>query len=193
MDDLAFLHPPARLQRILERTRNIGFDMASETRTGRFLRTLAASKPGGRLLELGTGTGVATAWLLDGMDAAARLISVDADPAVQQIARDGLAGDPRLSLQTEDALAFLPRQPAGSFDLVFADALPGKYEGLHEALRMVRRGGFYVVDDLLPQPNWPEGHAAKVPRLLADLSHHPEFSVVPLAWASGLLMAVRIV
>ena len=193
MDDLAFLHPPARLERILEHTRDIGFDMASETRTGAFLRTLAASKPGGRLLELGTGTGVGTAWLLDGMDAAARLISVDADPAVQQIARNALAGDPRLSLQIEDALAFLARQPAGSFDLVFADALAGKYEGLHEALRVVRRGGFYIVDDLLPQPNWPEGHAAKVPRLLADLSHHPEFSVLPLAWASGLLMAVRIV
>jgi hypothetical protein len=44
--------------------------------TGLFLRTLAASKPAGRFLELGTGTGVATAWLLDGMDHASRSCSM---------------------------------------------------------------------------------------------------------------------
>jgi predicted O-methyltransferase YrrM len=53
--------------------------MASEPKTGAFLAALAASKPGGRLLELGTGTGLGAAWLLAGMDAAARLDTVDAD------------------------------------------------------------------------------------------------------------------
>ena len=27
----------------------------------------------------------------------------------------------------------------------------------------------YVIDDLLPQPNWPDGHAPKVPALIDDL------------------------
>jgi predicted O-methyltransferase YrrM len=53
--------------------------MASEPLVGALLRSLAASKPGGRFLELGTGTGVATAWLLDGMDDRATLVSVDND------------------------------------------------------------------------------------------------------------------
>jgi tRNA A58 N-methylase Trm61 len=48
---------------------------------------MAASKPGGRMLETGTGTGVGTCWLLDGMDATARLTTVDIDPTVQTIAR----------------------------------------------------------------------------------------------------------
>jgi len=39
----------------------LGFTMGSEPRTGALLRTLAASKPGGRFLELGTGTGVGRA------------------------------------------------------------------------------------------------------------------------------------
>lgn len=68
MDDLSYIRPPAALARILKRSAEIGFEMASEDRTGALLRTLAASKPGGRFLELGTGTGVATAWVLDGMD-----------------------------------------------------------------------------------------------------------------------------
>jgi len=44
---------------------------------------------------------------------------------------------------------------------VFADALAGKYDGLSEALCVVKAGGFYVIDDMLPQPNWPDGHAPK--------------------------------
>jgi predicted O-methyltransferase YrrM len=56
--------------------------MACEPRAGALLRTLAAFKPAGRLLELGTGTGVGTAWLLAEINGAARLITVDTDPEV---------------------------------------------------------------------------------------------------------------
>lgn len=77
--------------------------MTSEPRTGSFLRTLAALKPGGRLLELGTGTGLGTAWHLDGMDATSTLDSVDRDPAVQAIARRHLGGDARITFHSEDA------------------------------------------------------------------------------------------
>jgi predicted O-methyltransferase YrrM len=62
--------------------------MPSEADTGALLRFLAASKPGGRMLELGTGTGLATAWLLDGTGRCASLVSVDVDPVVQDVARD---------------------------------------------------------------------------------------------------------
>jgi len=191
MEELALIESPARLVRITERTAAIGFGMASEPRTGALLRTLAASKPGGRLLELGTGTGVATCWLLDGMSPDSHLISVDVDASVQGVAREALSDDPRLTLVTEDAIAFLRRQERASFDLVFADALRGKYEGLDEALGVVKRGGFYIIDDLLPQPNWPEGHAAKVPGLIVQLFSHPDFHALSMAWASGIVIAVR--
>src|SRR5262252_7143004 len=96
------LQRPIALDAIYRDTAELGFDMASEDKTGTLLRTLAASKPGGRFLELGTGTGVATAWLLDGMDAASELLSVDIDARVQQLAREELGADPRLHLITED-------------------------------------------------------------------------------------------
>ena len=50
------------------RTVALGFDMPSDARTGALLKALAASKPRGDLLELGTGTGLATACLLAGME-----------------------------------------------------------------------------------------------------------------------------
>jgi predicted O-methyltransferase YrrM len=158
---------------------------------GAMLRTLVASKPGGRFLELGTGTGVATAWLLEGMDERSTLISVDNDGAVQAVARDSLGADTRLTLVTTGGLDFLRAERAESFDLVFGDAMPGKYEGLDHALAVVKVGGFYIIDDLLPQPNWPEGHADKVPILIEQLAANPSFEMLPLVWASGVVVAVR--
>jgi predicted O-methyltransferase YrrM len=162
------------------------------------LRTLAAAKPGGRLLELGTGTGLATTWLLDGMDSHAMLTTVDVDPRVQAIAREVLGTDPRLDIVTEDAAAFLARLAAGEsiaarrgFDLIFADAMIGKFTMLDQTLALLRPGGFYVIDDLLPQASWPDGHAPRVPSLLATLADRADLRLVTLAWSSGLAVAVR--
>jgi predicted O-methyltransferase YrrM len=185
-------HPPPRLGAILDRTVEISFPMASESRTGMLLRTLAASRPGGRLLEIGTGTGIATAWLLDGMDPAARLITVDVDARAQAVARDNLADDPRLEIVTDDAAAFLTRQPAHAFDLIFADAMIGKFELLEETLDLLRVGGIYVVDDLLRQPNWPAGHEVRVASLFDNLNRRRDLRVASLTWSSGIVIAAKI-
>ena len=191
MDESLFLHPPQSLNAIEARTRELDFLMASEPRTGALLRALAASKPGGRMLEIGTGTGISTAWLLDGMDATSTLISIDSDEHFQQVARDTLCHDKRLTLVTADAAGFLWRLKHSSFDLVFADAMPGKYLALDEALALVKPGGYYIVDDMLPQPNWPEGHDQKAAALMQQLSQETRFQIVALPWASGIIVLVR--
>lgn len=181
---------PAAWTTIQARTAALGFDMPSEADTGALLRLLAASKPGGRLLELGTGTGLATAWLLDGLDASARLISVDVDPMVQDVAREVLKDD-RLRFVLADGLDYVLAQPPASFDLIFADAWPGKYEALDQTLALLKRGGLYVIDDILPQPNWPEGYPARVDALVRDLEAREDLTMVTLGWASGLIVAAK--
>jgi predicted O-methyltransferase YrrM len=182
---------PEALDRIVARTRELDFGMASEPHTGALLQTLAASKPGGRFLEIGTGTGMATAWLLSGMDAASTLTSIDTNEEVQAVAQESLGGDPRLNLLTLDGAAFLWRQPKKCYDLVFADAIPGKYEALDEALAIVKVGGYYVIDDMLPQPYWPEGHGEKAAALLDHLSQESRFFMLPLQWSTGIAVLVR--
>ena len=59
---------PLAYNAIKKATEAHGFDMPSEVLTCSLLKTLAATKPGGKFLELGTGTGLATTWILDGMD-----------------------------------------------------------------------------------------------------------------------------
>ena len=56
---------------------------------------------------------------------------------------------------------------------------------------LLRHGGVYVIDDLLPQPNWPDGHAPKVPALVESIERREGFIAVKLAWASGLMLVVR--
>ncbi|HWT65830.1 MAG TPA: class I SAM-dependent methyltransferase [Terracidiphilus sp.] len=191
MIDIDYMSEPVALSAIRVRAAALDFTMASEARTCALLKVMAASKPGGRLLELGTGTGVGTAWLLEGMDATATLTSVDTSPEFQAVAREVLGSDPRLTLVIEDGAAFLRRQSPASFDLIFADAMPGKYEALDDALALLKPGGLYIIDDLLPQPNWPEGHAEKVPVLLERLRADARLVMTPMEWASGLTIAVR--
>jgi hypothetical protein len=75
MLDSVNLNPPSVLKDIEEATRAIGFTMGSDLLTGSLLRTLAASKPSGIFLNLGTGTGLSAAWILDGMDAQSILMT----------------------------------------------------------------------------------------------------------------------
>jgi predicted O-methyltransferase YrrM len=185
--------PPRCLADIERDTQALGFTMASDRNTGAFLRTLAASRPHGRLLELGTGTGLATAWLLDGMDERSTLLTADDDERVLSVARRHLAGDARVTFALSDGAELLSSLAARgeTYDLVFADTWPGKYTHLDDALRLVRVGGLYVVDDMLPQPNRPDEHPAKVAAFLERVGSHPELHVSMLAFSTGLIVAVR--
>jgi predicted O-methyltransferase YrrM len=79
----------------------------------------------------------------------------------------------------------------GKFGLIFADAWAGKYRLVDETLALLKPAGIYVVDDMLPQPNWPEGHGAKAAALIAMLEQRTDLTVTKLSWASGLVVAVK--
>jgi predicted O-methyltransferase YrrM len=191
MNDQEINQKPEVLDAIRKDTEELGFTMASEPKTGALLAVLAASKPGGQFLELGTGTGLGTAWLLSGMDAEARLDTVDIDADVQAVAKRHLGADSRVTFHVMDGAEFISHSAQNQFDFIYADAWPGKFSQLDQALSLLCAGGIYFIDDLLPQPNWPEGHAPKVPVLIETLENRPEFTTVKLSWASGLMLVVR--
>jgi predicted O-methyltransferase YrrM len=191
-DDPSRAQMPAALEGIQRDTVALGFPMASEPRTGSLLRTLAACKPEGRFLELGTGTGIGTAWLLAGMDARSHLDSVDSNATVSAVAQRHLAHDPRITFHIGDGAQFLTRLQPGELDFVYADAWPGKFVHLDLALSLLRTGGIYFVDDLLPQSNWPADHPSKVEALVATLESRRGFVATRLGWASGLMLLVRV-
>ena len=191
MDSFEGIRVPAAMAAIVKATIAIRFVFASDLRLGLLLRTLAASKPGGRLLELGTGTGVGTAWLLDGMDAEAKLTSIDHDAKVQAVARDALGADPRVEFVTGDGGAWLRQAPERSVDLVFADGGPGKLSDFDLAIRLLKPGGLFVGDDLLPQLLQEDGRAIRVDAYRRMLRDRADLNVVEIEWASGLVLATR--
>ncbi|WP_298356752.1 O-methyltransferase [Runella sp.] len=191
MNDSHIPHKPAIIEKIDVDAAGINFGQPSDDLTGIFLRTIVASKPSGNFLELGTSAGRATAWILEGMSKDSKLISVESDDALIAIAKKHLGHDSRLELICslgEDVIVQLPKN---HFDLIFADTWPGKYNHLEETLLLVKEGGFYIIDDMLPQPNWPEGHAEKVANLIQTLENDDRFQMVKMSWASGVIILVK--
>jgi predicted O-methyltransferase YrrM len=184
-------HFPKRYQNIIERTELCGFTMASDVLTCSLLRTLAASKINGVLLELGTGSGLATSWILDGMDAGSTLTSIDNDAALLEIARHELGSDKRLHLILSDGGKWIEENKSKKHDFIFADTWHGKFLLLDETLQMLTRGGLYILDDMLPQPNWPDGHSEKVDNLISYLESREDLQVTKQVWSTGIVIAVK--
>ena len=182
---------PRAYQKIKEATAASGFDMASDVLTCSLLRTLASTKPAGHFLELGTGTGLSTAWILDGMDLASTLTSIDNNEQFSNVAKAFLSDDDRLNLILADGGEWIVENKENKYDYIFADTWHGKYLLLDEALSMLKKGGLYIIDDMLPQPNWPEGHQEKAVKLINDLESRTDLHVTPQVWATGIVIAVK--
>lgn len=182
---------PKTYQQINSATKASGFDMASDVLTCSLLKTLAATKPSGKFLELGTGTGLSTSWILDGLDEHSTLTSIDNDAKFLAIAKDFLSGDERLTLVETDGAEWIEKNKNKKFDYIFADTWHGKYLLLDEAIAMLNKGGFYIIDDMLPQQNWPEGHQEKAIKLIKDLESRDDLLLTKQVWATGIVIGVK--
>lgn len=193
MDDRRIPRVPSALPAIEAETLKIGFGMAGERTVGALLRTLARSKGKGRFLELGTGTGLSTAWILDGMSPDSALVTLDNDRTILEVADRHLGHDPRLTIICGDGDRFVLDSAAHGdrFDFIFADTWPGKYRLLEETLGLLEKNGLYIIDDMLPQPNWPEDHAPKVKALLEFLDGNPNLLATKMRWSSGVVIVTK--
>ncbi|WP_209400604.1 O-methyltransferase [Pseudozobellia sp. WGM2] len=191
MVDSNILDIPKSYKAMVRKSKEIGFTMPSDIYIGTFLKTLVASKPGGDFLELGTGIGLSLAWMLDGMNTESLLTSVDNDEKLIAIAEEYFGRDTRLRLICADGAQWIKNNSDRKFDLIFADAWPGKYSEIDEILDMVNVGGFYIIDDMVAQPNWPNGHHENVSRLVDYLEKKENFTLTKMNWSTGLIIAVR--
>ncbi|HYF69439.1 MAG TPA: class I SAM-dependent methyltransferase [Ohtaekwangia sp.] len=182
---------PEKYIAIRDATQASGFTMASDIVTCSLLRTLAASKPVGKFLELGTGTGLSTSWILNGMDTDSTLISIDHDHHFLDIATRFLGNDTRLKLITTDGEEWVNNNKEQKFDYIFADTWHGKYLLLYEVLSMLNKGGLYIIDDMLPQENWPDGHHQKAIDLVKYLNTRNDLVLTKQCWATGIVIAVK--
>jgi len=182
---------PATVGAAVRRAAAAGFTMSCEPGVGRLLAALAAGVPdGGRILEMGTGVGVGTAWIVAGLGARTdvEVVTIELDPATA--ARAAQAAWPAfVSPRVGNVLDLLA--DLGRFDLIFADAQGGKWEGLDRTIAALRPGGILLVDDMTP-PSWiDDEHRTKTAEVRATLLAHPALVAAELAEASGMILATR--
>ena len=183
---------PAIHARIEAKCQEIGFTMPSDLFVGSLLKTLVASKPCGNFLELGTGIGLSLSWMADGMDDCGNIISIDNDPKLTGIVSQFFKLDSRVNILCQDGSEWLKNYSGDTFDLIFADAWPGKYSELDEVLALLKGGGIYVIDDMIEQPNWPVGHAQKAQKLVAKLETREDFYMTKMEWSTGIILMTKV-
>lgn len=192
MDQSVIQEQPTNYSALLNASEEMGFTMPSDVYIGTLLKTLVASKPAGNFLELGTGIGLSLAWMVLGMDDESKVASIDNDPELTAVVKEFFEGENRLELICADGGDWLDDYKGADFDLIFADAWPGKYSHLDPVLGMLKIGGFYVVDDMIKQPNWPEGHEEKAIALVKELGSRKDITITKMDWSTGLIVAVKI-
>ncbi len=191
MKDSNILDKPKIHSEIEKKSKEIGFTMPSDLYIGTLLKTLITSKPKSNILELGTGIGLSLSWMIDGMDSESKLTSVDNDPKLIEITKNYFGQDERVKIICADGTEWIKSYNGDKFDLIFADAWPGKYSDKDEILDLVKIGGFYIIDDMLSQPNWPNGHHENVEKLIEYLENRTDFNLTKMNWSTGIVICTK--
>ncbi len=135
-------------------------------RRGGYLQLLAGGIGEGVIGETGTGCGVGLAWLASGARAGVRLVSVEIDWVLADVARDVFAGMSTVTILHGD---WSRLRAAGPFRLLALDG-GGQGKGAEAPLcprEWLRPGGTLVIDRFTPasrgrRPGWPARHRPAV-------------------------------
>lgn len=189
--------------RLLERRTNlqrINGRMCAGHIQGRLLKMLTRMVNPRRVLELGTFTGYSALCIAEGLDNDARLITVEVDDELEETIREAFGASPhgdKIELRIGDALEVARSMPDGTFDMVFIDADKRQYPAyLHEAKRLLRKGGYLVADNILwdghvADPNRHDPQTEGVREFNRLLAGDPDFEVAIIPLRDGLSVGRR--
>jgi len=168
---------------------------------GAALRMLAASTAARTVVEIGTSAGSSGLWLLDGMPADGVLTTIDISMEHQRAARAAYqrAGYPpqRTRIISGSALTVLPRLADAAYDLVLVDGEKDEYPAyVEQALRLVRRGGVIVLDNMLwhdrvADPAVRDETTKRLRALGKELRERDDLLTTLLPVGDGLLVCVK--
>ncbi len=135
------------------RARGVELGTADTTAgTGTFLRYLAFTLKAQSVVEVGTGSGVGSLWLLDGMLENGTLTSIDDEMEHTQIAKlafaDADIAPSRYRLITNSVVDVVSKLTDRAYDMVVLRHNPEDLSyTINEAYRILRSGGTLVIDN----------------------------------------------
>ena len=127
-----------------------------------------------------------------GSSSDAEVVTVEADAERTAIAQ--AAGWPSwVNFITGDVLPQFPS--LGRFDLIFADAIGGKWHGFDHTVSALASNGLLVLDDLRPQdwrtPVERQAHLDKMDELRSQIDRDPRLISVELDTPCGIILTAR--
>jgi predicted O-methyltransferase YrrM len=170
---------------------------------GAFLRFLAFSLQAQSVVEVGTGSGVGSLWILDGMRSTGTLTSIDDEMEHTQIAKlafaDADIAQNRVRLITNSVIEVISKLTDTAYDMVVLRHNPEDLSFvIGESLRILRSGGVLVIDNYFGGGKTPDA-AQRDPRTVAlrdagkiikNDTEHWVSSMLPVG--DGLLLATKL-
>jgi predicted O-methyltransferase YrrM len=138
---------------------------------GAYLRQLAHQIKAQSVVEVGTGSGVGSLWLLEGMLSSGTLTSIDDEMEHTSIAKIALAEaeieQPRFRLITNSVMDVMTKLTDRAYDLVVFRHNPEDLSfAISEAHRILRSGGVFVIDNFFGGGKVPDP-AQRDPKTIA--------------------------
>lgn len=180
------MESPPLVERALRLAAELGFANSSSPETGRLLHVLAGTRGRTRVGEIGTGTGVGTAWIVSALDPSVSVVTVELDERRAAAAADLFAADENVRVLQGDWHEAMP--PEAPFDLLFYDG-GGKQHPERDGddvVSLLAPRGLVVMDDLTP--GGPEPDPVR-----AFWLGHPELAAAELRVSEreAVIVAVR--
>ena len=168
---------------------------------GSFLASLVAYSNAQSIVEVGTGLGVASQWLL-AANAESHLTSIEKDVDHQQTAKDliasaGISAN-RVRLISGEAIDILPRMNEASYDLIVVNSKgKGTLELTRHALHLARVGGIVAVTHALAggsvaQPTARDAASVEMRTVLGDYAVDENIRATMVPVGDGILTLVRL-
>lgn len=138
-----------------------GFEHSCSDEAGRLLSVLVGQVKQGKILEIGTGYGVGSSWILSAIAPTAQLISVDhSEEKIDQVLKT--IQHSQVEFVYGDWKEVIPKGP---YQFIFADAAAAKSIEGELLIETLDVGGMLLMDDFTPVEHFPEEWKGKPDRV----------------------------
>ncbi|MEN9911341.1 MAG: hypothetical protein RLZZ441_909 [Actinomycetota bacterium] len=195
-----YVTEPAAIRKARQSSREHGVEPITPA-MGSFLASLVSYSNAQSIVEIGTGLGVASQWLLLSSPET-HLTTIEKDVDHQQSAKDLFASAgialSRVRLISGDAVDILPRMNEGTYDLIVVNATgKGTLDLTRRALHLARVGGIVAVTHalgggLVAQPTKRDAVTSELRTLLGDYAVDENVRATMVPVGDGILTLIKL-
>lgn len=170
---------------------NESFDGSCTEVTGRLLAVLSGQVRQGKILEIGTGLGVGSAWILSTIQSTIQFYSVDIEAYRVELVSKNIP-HPQATFIYGDWKELIKYGP---FQFIFADAAAAKSVEGEMLIDILEVGGLLLMDDFTPEEHWPEQWRGRTDPVREFWLNHENITVteIYLTPTSSAILATKII